>query len=220
MKNIMLGMVAVLVSMTAKAQISVGFKGSVNGSTVSKFALIENITPEFKLAPAAGGGVFLDIPVYKNLSFQPEINFIQKGFKISESFDLASKWAGVDIPLNASVKMKMQYVQIPLLAKIKTNSGVYFVAGPSVGYLTNTGLRINVFNLFPLNTSFPKNVYKELEMSIVGAVGIEKAFTNKVSIITEARYEGGVSRLLNMPVVQLPVRSQTYGANIGFKIKI
>jgi Outer membrane protein beta-barrel domain len=220
MRNIIVGLATVLVSLSASAQIAIGIKGSVNGSTVSKFALIENITPEFKLAPAAGGGVFFEIPVYKNLSFQPEVNFIQKGFKIAEGIDVASKWAGVDIPLNASLKMKMQYIQVPLLAKLKTNSGVYFVAGPSVGYLTNTGLRVNVFNLFPIRTSFPKNVYKEFELSMVGAIGIEKAFTDKVSIVTEARYEGGLSRLLNTPVIQLPVRSQTYGANIGFKIKI
>lgn len=220
MKKIMLGLVAAMMASAANAQISVGFKGSVNGSTVTKFALIENITPTFRLAPAAGGGVFLDIPVYKNLSFQPEINFIQKGFKISEGIDVASKYAGIDIPINASLKMKMQYIQVPLLAKIKAKNGVYVVAGPSVGYLTNTGLRINVFNIFPINTGFPKNVYKSFEMSIVGAVGVEKAFTEKVSLIAEARYEGGVSRLLNTPVIQLPVRSQTYGGNLGFKVKI
>ena len=220
MRKIMLGLVATMMTAAASAQISVGFKGSANVSTVTKFALIENITPTFRLAPAAGGGVFVDIPVYKNLSFQPEVNFIQKGFKISEGIDVASKYAGVDIPLNASLKMRMQYVQVPLLAKLKTNSGVYFVAGPSVGYLTKTGLRMNVFNIVPIRTGFPKNVYKEFEMSIIGALGVEKAIDSKLSLIAEARYEGGVSRLLNVPVIQLPVRSQTYGGNVGFKIRI
>ncbi len=220
MKKIMLGLVAAMMASAANAQISVGFKGSANASTVTKFALIENITPTFRLALAAGGGVFLDIPVYKNLSFQPEVNFIQKGFKINEGIDVASKYAGVDIPLNASLKMRMQYIQVPLLAKLKTNRGVYLSAGPSVGYLTKTGLRMNVFNIVPIRTGFPKNVYKEFEMSIIAAIGVEKDIDSKVSLLAEARYEAGVSRLLNTHIIQLPVRSQSYGANVGFKIRI
>jgi hypothetical protein len=219
MKRLSLMVVFSLSMMSSFAQVSVGFKGGANLSKVSKFMLIENISPDFKFAPAAGGGVFVNVGLHKNVSLQTEFNFVQKGFKIKEGISL-EEFTNIDIPLNASAKLKMQYFQVPILLKIKNNNGIYLAAGPSFGYLSNTDVRINLFGLLPLQTNFPKQVFKATEMGIIGALGAEQKISSRVSFLSEVRYEAGVSRLLNTPVVQLPVRSQNISGNVGLQIKI
>ena len=48
-------LVFALLANMAFAQIYVGVRGGVTGSTMTKFKLIENITPDFKLLPALSG---------------------------------------------------------------------------------------------------------------------------------------------------------------------
>jgi Outer membrane protein beta-barrel domain len=74
-------------------------------------------------------GVLGDISISDNLSFQPGINFTQKGGKFSGSdFGLGS---------NEDVNFTLNYVELPLnvLFKAEAGSGKFFIgAGPSIGF--------------------------------------------------------------------------------------
>lgn len=201
-----------------------GFKGAATLSNMSKFPLIESITPTFRNALSPGAGMYVEIPLYNNFSIQPELNYVNKGFKIKEGIDVASEFAGVDIPINGSLRMKLHYVSMPVLAKIhlgdKTKGHSYFMVGPSVNYMAWSGLRVNILNIIPLNIPFPKRVFKPLEFSAVAAVGTEQPLGKKLSFIAEARYEAGISRVLDVPVIQLPVRNRTMSGSMGLQFKL
>ena len=74
MKKI-LALLLTLMATAGMAQKSVGVRGSFTTSTMNKFDLIQNITPDFKFMPAAGGAVFMEIPITENFSIQPEIAY-------------------------------------------------------------------------------------------------------------------------------------------------
>lgn len=202
------------------AQIFVGVRGGVSGSTMTKFKLIENITPDFKLLPAPTGAIFAEFPITDRFSIQPELAFVQKGFVVNESFNVDGISAlGVNIPLGGRIALKNNYIEMPILAKIKlgnSNEGhAYFLIGPAVGYMVDSRAVIRVLNIFPIRTSLGTGLYHKGEFSGIAALGYEIPFNNGGKFFMEGRYQQGISRVLDLPLIQLPVRNQTVSFSVG-----
>lgn len=219
MKFNVLFFLAIISAFGANAQMSIGVRGSVGASTVTKFDLIENITPDFRYKIAPNIAVFAELPVTDNFSVQPEIVYNQKGFRVEEGIDIAGQFGGVNIPINGRLNIKTHYMEVPVLAKFhfgdKSAAHYYLMVGPSVGFLVDSGLRINVLNIFPINTDFPTQIFKSAEFSGVAAMGFELPVAEKIKVFTEVRYQHGFSRILDTPVVQLPVRNRTFTGGLG-----
>lgn len=219
--NVLLIVLIIGTVIGSQAQISVGVRGSAAFSTVSKFALIENITPDFRYKVAPNVAIFAEIPITENFSFQPELAYNQKGFRVEEGIDIAGQFGGVNIPINGRVNVKTHYLEVPVLAKFhfgdKTAAHYYMMVGPSVGFLVDSGLRLNVLNIFPINTGFPTQIFKSAELSGIVAAGFELPVAERINLFTEARYQLGLSRILDTPVVQLNVRNRSFSGGMGLK---
>ncbi len=224
MKFITLLCSVLLTSLVASAQISVGVRGGISGSSVTKFDLIENITPDFRYKIAPNVAVFAEIPLTERFSIQPELAYHHKGFRVEEGIDIAGQFGGINIPINGRINVKTHYVEVPVLAKFlfgdRDAAHYYFMVGPSVGFLADAGLRINVLNIFPINTSFPTDIFKPAEISGIAAFGFELPIAEKLSTFTEVRYQHGFSRILDTPVVQLAVRNRSFSGGLGLKYNI
>lgn len=222
--NVLLLLLIIGVVGSSRAQISVGVRGAAAFSTVSKFDLIENITPDFRYKIAPNVAVFAEIPITEQFSVQPELAYNHKGFRVEEGIDIAGQFGGVNIPVNGRVNIKTHYVEIPVLAKFhfgdKSAAHYYMMIGPSVGYLVDSGLRLNVFNILPINTDFPEEVFNSVELSGIAAVGFELPVAARVKVFTEARYQLGLSRILDTPVVQLNVRNRQFSGGMGLKFAV
>src|SRR2546428_2129862 len=130
MKKIVFAMSVFLIfGGTVKAQeTSFGIKGGLNLSKVSAFSTnggsTENsITTDYK--PGFHAGVYLDIGIASIFSFQPEMQYSQKGYKSTYSI------LGNVRQITASYS----YLDIPLLAKIKPQGGFNMYAGPTISFL-------------------------------------------------------------------------------------
>jgi hypothetical protein len=67
-------------------------------------------------------GVFYETKMSQHFSFQPELLFFQKGYRIKDTGD--------------DLKLTLNYIEIPLLAKYnfnETKANVFLLAGPAVG---------------------------------------------------------------------------------------
>lgn len=72
-------------------------------------------------------GILVDVPIGKSVSFQPALNYVQKGTKDEETF------AGI----TEEVKLNVDCIEVPLniLFNSTSNSGTFFVGGgPSFGF--------------------------------------------------------------------------------------
>lgn len=201
------------------AQIYVGVRGGVTGSTMTKFALLEKYTPDFKLLPAPTGAVVVELPITEKFAIQSELAFTQKGFTVQEYFNTGgNSILGIDIPLGGRISLKNNHLEVPVLAKIKlgnANEGhAYIMVGPSVGYLFGSRSVIRVFNILPIRTSLGTGLFKDFELSGIAALGYEIPF-RKGKFFMEGRYQQGISRVLDVPIFQLPVRNQTVGFSTG-----
>ena len=121
MRTMFKTLVFMLLANLTFAQIFVGVRGGVTGSTMTKFKLIENITPDFKLLPAPSGAVFVELPISDRISIQPELAFTQKGFVIKESLNVGGgdNILGLNIPIGGRIALKNNHLEMPILAKFK-----------------------------------------------------------------------------------------------------
>jgi hypothetical protein len=92
----------------------------------------EDAEPKSTIGFTVGAG--FNIPVNEMFSVQPELNFIQKGFKIEESY--SEDLDGYVYKEETEVKLTVNYLELPVLAKFSfgTDTKFFFVAGPSLGF--------------------------------------------------------------------------------------
>jgi CTP synthase (UTP-ammonia lyase) len=102
-------------------QIKVGIAGGVNFSNT-----VDAYNSNFSTSTTAGVhvGLTLDIPLARQVSFAPEILYSQKGYQAQTIY--------------GDFKQRTNYIDIPLLAKIKLVPGFNFVVGPQLSFLTST----------------------------------------------------------------------------------
>lgn len=101
------------------------------GISLSKLAADGEDSEEFEPKNKIGFtiGVGYNIELSDVISLQPELNFIQKGFRIDESLEED----GYEVSVKS--KLTMNYIEIPLLVKATFGESTkfFFSAGPSLG---------------------------------------------------------------------------------------
>ena len=98
--------------------------GFTAGATLSKItAKMEGVSISFQSKIGFTAGVAGDIPISKDFSFMPALNFVQKGSKSKqESYESTTNLNYIEIPLN-------------FVYRVPGKSGHLFIgAGPSVAY--------------------------------------------------------------------------------------
>jgi len=81
---------------------------------------------EMKPGFAAGG--FVEIPIVNFLSIQPELWYSQKGYKSTNTI----------LGREYQYKAKLNYVDLPVLLKLKPTQQVGIVVGPQISWLTSS----------------------------------------------------------------------------------
>lgn len=119
MKKMVLSAAVALLAITGlQAQTSFGLKAGLN---VSKLTGSNFDNQKVKSLFGANGGVFASIPAGKNFSVQPELSFSMEGAQEE----------------NSNAKLKVNFINLPVMLKYRTESGFFVEAGPQVGYLAS-----------------------------------------------------------------------------------
>lgn len=110
----------------ATAQVEFGFRP---GLTIADVSLdTDGVEPDFDTRTGFVAGIFLEVPLSANLSFQPGLSYAQKGAGVSESFE------GEDFNFG----VELDYIEAPLLLKYAfptTGSvGVHLYGGPALAF--------------------------------------------------------------------------------------
>lgn len=117
------------INLNILAQKQFGIQGGLNLAqsqySESSFALATKSKPGFI------AGFFAEIPVGKSFYFRPELNFIQKGLKYSQSESDPTAGTFYSVDLNAN----LNYLDLPLhFVYMLPNTKVFLGAGPSVAF--------------------------------------------------------------------------------------
>lgn len=215
---------ALLLSATySYAQISVGAKAGVYTSFIDVTDAVEGLTQNVEGLTTATFGIVTEIGLGENFSFQPELLYTTKGFKVSEGLNI--NLGGFPIPAGVTASTKINYLELPLLAKYKFgNEGLRFniTAGPVVSYAMNGQLdtRANLLlDINPIKTNIDLDALNYERLEVSASIGAGLAYeTSGGEFFADARYVHGFSDLYNAPVVDLNLKNRGVGVTLGYKV--
>ncbi len=183
----------VLFAQDAESKFQLGARGGVNFSTITGDGFED---PKSRTSFYAG--LVAETFIAEKFALQGEVFYSGQGFDIEEI-----SFAG--IPLTPEAEFQIDYIQVPLLAKIYLIEGLNIHAGPQFGFKINEEVDID-----PTGDGgdFDTNRIKDFDFQL--AAGAEFKLTSGFFI--QARYTYGFSEIIE----GTDVRNSVFSAGVGF----
>jgi|SRR5947207_7706406 len=170
---------AVLLAASVHAETGTfGIEAGLAGSTVVPSGAGESIA----MGPGAVVGFYAVIPILKSLSFVPEVLYVQK---------YSRRTAG-----SIATDLHLEYVELPLLAKMPLFRGTYIAEGVSLGF------PVEMHGLAP-------NLVQITSPDVAIVIGGGYDLAKKLAL--EFRYEAGLRRVSTAPAAPVQ-RTRAYVA--------
>lgn len=182
------------------------------GAAFSNYSITDNSssgqTSNFKSRTGFTAGILVDVPLSNYLSLQPAANFVQKGFKDSET----------DNGTTLTASMNIDNLEIPLNLVINTSgsgNGLFIGAGPSVTFgLSGQWKVTDGTNSATQNVKFGSTADDDLKGTDL-AVNFLAGFRFGKGLVISANYNLGLSNLT--PVSSDgSMKSHYFGIKAGF----
>ena len=184
---------------SAKAQVSYGVDAGVNianwkGDAMQSLNNVVDLSNGFISTKSKTGfhiGGYANIPLTEQLSFEPGIQYSQKGYAMKGDLKItALKFFGV----NATAKVESHYIDVPLVLTAEVANGLSIYAGPQFSYLAKTNLHVNTsvlgISLYNKKLDITDN-FNRMDIAITGGVGYK--FSSGLNI--KAGYDYGLAKL-------------------------
>jgi hypothetical protein len=180
MKKILFAAIALFVMNGAFAQINFGVKAGGNLATVT-----DSDEAKFKIGFHVGG--FAEFVISDRISIQPELLFSTQG----TTFSYSEEYEGINV--NADVTSNLNYINVPVLLKIKLAEGLSAEVGPQVGFLLSAKRKTeaSALGISQSETRDFKDQCKTLDVS--AALGLSYTFAEK--FVVGARYALGLTNI-------------------------
>ena len=204
--------VAVFAIMNVNAQeVKFGVKAGVNFASISGNDF--DASPGASNTPSVDGrisfhiGGVAEIVISENFSIQPELMYSSQGFSYDSNLNDSS---GVieDLVYTA----KLDYINLPIIAKYYISEGFSIEAGPQIGYLmTFKYAAFSGFDGFD-NNSDNKEGLRDIDFKFVVGVG----FKMDSGLNFSARYNVGLSNVFDMNPILESTYNNVFQFSIGF----
>ena len=220
MKTHFLLLFALLLAGAATAQSTFGVRIGAGHTNVRSGAAFDIATERMDGIGTTSLGAFAEIPITEFINFRPGIEYGSRGSSVALTDDVAL--FGVNLPVGARVKTRINYLDAPLLVEFRlpTESAIqpYAIVGPTVGYatggkLTTAARAIIELNLYSTDIDLDAIRYDRFNVGVIGGVGARARLGETTGLFLEARYEHGLSQPYDVPVIQDKVGFQ--GWNVG-----
>ncbi|RKR81586.1 outer membrane protein with beta-barrel domain [Mucilaginibacter gracilis] len=200
MKKSILIAAALLVAGAVNAQVKIGATGGLDVSNIIK---TNDNNFDTKYTTGFNAGITLEIPIVGPLGIEPEVLYAQKGYK-------------ANIP-SGDFTQTRNFVDVPLLARIKLADGFAVLVGPQFSFATSTR---NVYsNGISTTTQTQYNNDRDnLRKNIVGGVAGFSIDLSK-SVDFRARYALDLQKNNGDGTSQTPeYRNQVFQFGLAFKV--
>ena len=189
-KGTLLLIVAGLFSGAAQAQIQFGFKGGLNVAELltsnNQFVSVNGSSEQVKNFPRSDfhAGLLMSMPLSKVWSFQPELTFSQQGATAKPSYIYS---------VSSSEEYRLSYINIPLLMKYRSPTGLFAETGPQVGLLVHAKIDETVVGLDNTENYNVKSDFKTVDVSWALGVG----YLSPIDVGIDIRYNYGLTNINN-----------------------
>ncbi|WP_299005006.1 porin family protein [uncultured Tenacibaculum sp.] len=172
--KIKLLLVALVFAATSQAQ-NFGIKGGLNLSNLTNFekSFEEEVESE-SIRTSFHIGLYNEFKITDAFSIQPEILYSSQGVK--------NKANGIE------GKVQLDYINIPVLAKVYLGESFFVEAGPQIGFLINDEIQVG-----SLNFSNNEDLFNTVDYSFDLGLGFKLA----ENVALNARYGFGLNGVFN-----------------------
>ncbi|WP_373057584.1 porin family protein [Zunongwangia sp. H14] len=190
-----------ITGMNAQEFVQFGIKGGLNFSTFTGDGIQGFEDPDMRTG--FNVGLLAEIPLIEDkFSIQPEVLYSAHGFDISD--DQQDNIFDID----DNVEYQLDYISVPVLAKIYLLDGLSVQAGPAFNFKVNE--EIDNAPLQDGGDTDVSDVSAVKDFEIAGAAGLEYKFNNGFFI--QGRYTYGFSDV----VEDYDVHNSVIQAGVGF----
>lgn len=173
---------------------SVGVRAGFSLADLSIKDAADTLEPDNRTGLVAG--VFVIVPTGSLVAFQPEVLVSMQGAKVS---DLANR-----------ATIKLDYLQVPLLARIKpSKSPIGLLLGPSLGYRLNAKVTGN--GLSDAEQDIEDQV-KKTDVGFVAGVALDAAH-----LVIDARYIWGLTNINDDSTDPSTIKNRVAQITFGFR---
>lgn len=221
-KVLNLTIIAVLaITSISNAQTTIAAKTGVYFSNANIEGLTSSLTPDTKVLLGSTTGITADIILGSGFSFAPEVLYTQKGFVISEGFDVDI--FGLPINLGATITNRINYLETPLLFKYTVDLGqveLYGQAGPSLGFATSAHTQATANVIFDIDITgtdlnLESNNYNRWDLGAnIGAGMAIKTTTGK--FFGDIRYQHGFTDVIEDTIIDIKIKNRGVGLTAGY----
>lgn len=163
-------------------EVRIGFKGGVNLATLG--GDVENA--DHRTAFHLGG--LVEIPLSERFSVQPEILYSAQGAEYEE----AGSFGGV--PYDYTATAKLDYIQVPVMAKVYLIDGLALEAGPQVAFLVSDKYEYDG-NVGPFGDSGEGDLDDNDLSSVDVSLGAGASYRLPMGLFFGARYNFGLGNV-------------------------
>jgi hypothetical protein len=156
-------------------------------------------------------GVYAAIPLSAQFTFEPGIQYSQKGTVLKGDF--SNDAIGI-LNARATVTNRASYIDVPLLAKFYVTEGFLIFAGPQVSFLVanQVNTRASVLGFSLLNRDFDATSnFRRVDVGLTGGLGYR--FSNGLNF--SLGYDHGLSTL--DPNGNINGYNRVVKASVGFE---
>lgn len=216
MKKIILSAAAVMAfAFTAQAQeVKFGVKAGANFATVTG----DDADDASSRTGFHVGGV-VELKLTDKFSIQPELLYSMQGAERSEVEEEGG------IIYTGETKAKLDYINIPIMAKYYVIEGLSIEAGPQVGFLVNAKEEVELTGTGPGGSitvsqeEDAKDFYKSVDFGLAAGAGYELP----MGLFFQARYYVGLSNIgedfefAGATVEAADIKNSVIQLSVGFK---
>lgn len=214
-------------SIQLNAQTFIGFRGGVNLAGVNPPNELSGVNSVLEDIISPNFGLVAEFGINENLSFQPELGYTRKGFKIQQGVDI--DLFNVPIPIGAKAVTSFDYIEMPLLLKYQfgnSESGIkaHVFGGPNMAFAMKGRLKTKANIIFEIPISnteinLANNGFQRFEVG--GTIGAGMSLpAGAGKLFLDARYTHGFTEIYDVPVVDLKVKNKNFGIQVGYMIPI
>jgi len=186
----LLGLVAFSTSALAQQEVKFGPKAGVNFATVNG-----DDADDAKMLTGFHVGAFAEIKFNDKFAIQPEVIYSAQGAKVKESG--TETVMGVPVTYEAEGKAKLNYINVPIMAKYYITDNFAVEAGPYVGFLMTAESEYEATMTVAGVTQTEKSTedMKDSTNSIDFGVGVGASFNLDNGFFVGARYNLGLTKV-------------------------
>ena len=188
------------VTATQAQEVRLGAKGGVNFSSFSGDGFDAFDDPEGRTSFHIGA--FAEIPLSERFSIQPEVLYSGQGF------DLVSREGADD------TEVQLDYINVPVMAKVYLIEGLYAEAGPQIGFNVKNEIDSDPDDAGSGEIAINEDVINDIDFSV--GVGAGYRFNN--GLFLNARYNFGLTDVFNNEdlLIDSDAKNSVFAVSAGY----